>query len=125
MLIAEKLQGFSTSLSNCLEVFWSIFVEVTVNFTFSWFVNLGGLLFGSDFDELSDLSSFDTFNVENKAHNSLEGGRSSFNNIFESNDMSRDVLVQPPGVEFFPDPNLLVYKFSPGTREPLEIFIGH
>jgi hypothetical protein len=125
MLIAEKLKRFSTFISNSLKVFRSILVKVTVDFTFSWFVNLGSLLFGSDFDELSDLSSFDIFNVEKEAHNSLKGFRGSLDNIFESNNMCRDVLVQPPGVEFFPDTNLLVYKLCPGTRESLEIIISH
>jgi len=67
VFIAKKFKRFSSPFAHVLKVFICILVEVTVDFSLSWLVDLRGLFLGSDFDVLSDLSSFDGLDVKNKA----------------------------------------------------------
>jgi hypothetical protein len=108
-----------------VEVIFGVFVEVVVNLTLTRLVNLRGFLLSGDLNVLSNLSSFDGLDIQNKAHEVGEGLGSLLHDILVSNDVGGDVLVQPPRVEFFPDGDLLVNELSPGCGESLEIFIGH
>jgi len=107
MLIAKKFQSLATVFAQELDVFSCKFVEVAVDFALSRFVNLGGLLLGSEFDVLFNLSSLNSFDIENEAHQVRKSLRGSLHNIFVPDDVGWDVLLHPPFMEFFPDDNVL------------------
>ena len=102
MLVAKKFKGFSSPFAHVLKVFICILVEVTVDFSLSWLVNLWGFFLGSNFDVFSNLGSFDSFDIENKANQALKSFSGSLDNILVSDNMGRNVLVEPPLVEFIP-----------------------
>lgn len=125
VLVTEELDGVDALLINILKVLFGKLVSIAVDLTLSWLINFGGFLLRGNFDVFSNLSSFDRLDIQNEAEELRKCGCRLLDDIFISNNMDGDVLVEPPHVELLPHGDLLLDELGPGGGESLEIFVCH